>query len=124
MSSDATSAREQILANARLMLRPSPGTATPASHVDSNTSQSTLVPPSNAAFTGDIDVVVFGPPARFKAAVMVGLIPAIESEVSATPEGALRKLLESTCELLAKYIPKVVSLPSLLAGLVLELDMC
>lgn len=108
MSSDNSHIRTQTLANARLLLRPSTGTAIPSLHTN-NTSQSTLVAASNSTYAGDIDVVVFGDPSRYKAAVMVGLTPAIESEASVTPEGALRKLLESTCELLAKYIPKVVS---------------
>ena len=38
---------------------------------------------------------------------MVGLTPAIEGDAAPTPESAMRKLLNSTAEMLAMFIPKV-----------------
>ena len=99
MSADTQSIRIQTLANARLLLAPPPRkdslTPNPAS-------QTTLISPQPR---GDIDVVVFGAGNEFTAAVMVGLVPAIEGELSPTSDGALRKLFAATCELLLKYIP-------------------
>ena len=72
-------------------------------------SQTTLVP-AGANHYCDLDIVIFGTAGsspEFTAAVMVGLTPAIEGDKGVTPEGALRKLLVSTCELLKTYIPKV-----------------
>ncbi|CAK3802942.1 Hypothetical predicted protein [Lecanosticta acicola] len=40
---------------------------------------------------------------------MVGVTPAIEAGQAATPEGALRKLLLATAELLNQYMPKLGS---------------
>ena len=58
-------------------------------------------------YYGDLDVVVFGTSNNYMAALMVGLTPAIEGDPASSPDGALRKLLQSTCELLNTYIPKV-----------------
>ena len=38
---------------------------------------------------------------------MVGLTPAIEGATTSTPEGALRKLLAATSEMLRLFIPKL-----------------
>ena len=58
-------------------------------------------------YYGEIDVVVFGNSNNYTAAVMLALTPAIEGEKAATMEGAMRKLLVATAELLNTYIPKV-----------------
>ena len=71
-------------------------------------SQSTLLPASTSYY-GDLDIVIFGTKEDYTAAVMVGLTPAIESTPAVSPEGAMRKLFISTCELLKIYIPKVGS---------------
>lgn len=72
-----------------------------------------------------MDVVVFGSSNMYTAALsmypppqairllyadselVVGLTPAIEGDSAAAPESAMRKLLTSTAEMLACYIPKV-----------------
>jgi hypothetical protein len=54
-----------------------------------------------------MDVVVFGAPGEYVAAIMVGLAPAIEGDKAPGPEAAMRKLFLATCELLKTYIPKV-----------------
>ena len=54
-----------------------------------------------------MEVVVFGTTGEYIAAIMVGLIPAIEGEKALVPEAAMRKLFLATCELLKTYIPKV-----------------
>ena len=54
-----------------------------------------------------MDVVVFGAPGEYIAAIMVGLVPAIEGDKAPVPEAAMRKLFLATCELLKTYIPKV-----------------
>ena len=53
------------------------------------------------------DVVVFGSDKDFKAAVMVGLTPAIEGAATNTPEAAMRKLFTATSEMLCQFIPKL-----------------
>ena len=68
-------------------------------------SQTTLL--STHYYYGDLDVVVFGHTNEFTAALMAGLRPAIEGDKAPTPEGAMRKLLIATAELLNTYIPKV-----------------
>ena len=70
-----------------------------------NSSQTTLL--SN--YYGELDVVVFGHTSNYTAAVMVGLTPAIEGEKANSPEGAMRKLLIATAELLNEFIPKLGS---------------
>ena len=72
-------------------------------------SQATLLPAANG-YHGDLDVVVFGvtgSSGKHKAAVMVGLIPAIEGSEGTTAEGALKQLMTATSELLGSYIPKL-----------------
>jgi hypothetical protein len=54
-----------------------------------------------------MDVIVFGAPGEYVAAIMVGLVPAIEGDKALVPEAAMRKLFLATCELLKTYIPKV-----------------
>jgi len=70
-------------------------------------SQSTLV--SNHPYYGDLDVVVFGQTGRYVAALMAGLIPAIEAEPAPSVEAAMRKLMSSTAEMLHTFIPKIGS---------------
>ena len=53
------------------------------------------------------DIVLFGSDKEYTAAVMVGLTPAIESGTANTPEGALRRLLLATCDMLSMFIPKL-----------------
>ena len=74
-------------------------------------SQSTLIQ-ANVTHCNDLDVVVFGElrkkdEGHYTAAIMVGLTPAVEGDPAPSPEGAMRKLLAATCELLKVYIPKV-----------------
>jgi hypothetical protein len=71
---------------------PSPGAVIPL-HATGNEAQ--------------LDVVVFGRGSEFIAAVMEGLMPAIEGEAGVNPEVAMRKLFLTTCELLKEYLPKV-----------------
>ena len=78
-------------------------------------SSATLVTPGPSGFDlkrvkpEEIEVVVFGTHPNFTGAIMVGLTPAIEGDASSSPEGALRRLLLATAELLAAFMPKVGS---------------
>ena len=83
------------------MLKPSHNYTPPA---NGGSSQSTLL---SSFYYGDLDVVVFGTPSEYTAALMVGLTPDIEGDKANSPEGAMRKLFTATCELLKTYIPKV-----------------
>ncbi|KAK5109255.1 hypothetical protein LTR62_007237 [Meristemomyces frigidus] len=83
MSGENNNIRDQILANARLVINPTTARQT------------------------NIDVVVFGSSGSFVAAVMLGTTPAIEGPEAATPDLATRKLLLASCELLTQYIPKL-----------------
>lgn len=51
--------------------------------------------------------MVFGAEKEFKAALMVGLTPAIEGGAALAPEAAIRKLLTATAEMLSEFIPKL-----------------
>ena len=60
----------------------------------------------------DLDVVIFGEQTKqnegtYTAALMAGLTPAVEGGTGRSPEGAMRRLLLATCELLKMYMPKV-----------------
>ncbi|KAK5118646.1 hypothetical protein LTR85_008111 [Meristemomyces frigidus] len=89
MTTDMGVLRQQTMANARLLLKPTGFT-------------------TNKAAGGDLDVVVFGHSTQFTAAVMVGLTPAIEGTEEKTPELAMNKLFLATCELLKLYLPKAL----------------
>ncbi|EME47088.1 hypothetical protein DOTSEDRAFT_20897 [Dothistroma septosporum NZE10] len=110
MSTELRGLREQIFANAKLMIHPS--TISTYAAADSNTrlpsqqSSATLVaspyPPA-----GDLDIVIFGDGSSYTAALMVGITPVIEGGTSTTPEAAMRKLLLATSELLNDVMPKL-----------------
>nr|OQO24942.1 hypothetical protein B0A51_09079 [Rachicladosporium sp. CCFEE 5018] len=93
--SDLVGIREQIIANAKIML----ATRNPSTFT-ANSSTTLMTSP------GETAVVVFGQD-KYIAAVMVGLTPAIESIECATPELAMRKLFTTVCEVLALHIPKL-----------------
>ncbi|SMQ48104.1 unnamed protein product [Zymoseptoria tritici ST99CH_1A5] len=118
MSADYLGLREQILANARLMVKPldaaPPSQPTHGCLVPSMHSAATLTNPNTttspaqmpAIGSSKLEVVIFGH-TEYTAAIMVGITPAIEGASGATPEAALRKLLLATCELLHGFMPKV-----------------
>ncbi|KAK4550486.1 hypothetical protein LTR36_000065 [Oleoguttula mirabilis] len=86
MTTDMGVLRQQIMANARLLIKPTG--------------------PSTATNLGDLDVVVFGYSSSFTAAVMLGLTPAVEGTEEKSPELAMNKLFLATCELLKLYLRK------------------
>ncbi|KAK6414581.1 hypothetical protein LTR95_017706 [Oleoguttula sp. CCFEE 5521] len=94
--SDLIGIREQIIANARLMLS---ATNNPPTFAANSSTTLTSGP-------REVAVVVFGQD-KYIAAVMVGLTPAIESIECATPELAMWKLFTTVCEVLALHIPKL-----------------
>lgn len=125
-ASEIPGLRAQILANAKIMLRdPTTDSPIPAG-LQAASSQSTLTT-ATGGYYGNIvsrltftfalsprtnaidpqDIVIFGSDKDYVAAVMVGLTPAIESASANTPEGAMRRLLVATAEMLSQFIPKL-----------------
>lgn len=86
------------------MLKPTSTANTMPAQLANGESQTTLIP--SLHYFSDLDVVVFGR-GEYTAALMVGLIPAIEGDKAPSPEAAIRKLFVATAELLNQYIPKV-----------------
>ncbi|QIX01751.1 hypothetical protein AMS68_007268 [Peltaster fructicola] len=92
---DMRGLREQILANARFLLRFPPSQSNDGVIDD-------LFPGD-----GDLHVVVSGESTRVRAMVMLGVQPAIEGGEATSPESALRKLLVAVAEIMSLYIPKI-----------------
>lgn len=103
-------------ANAKTLIHPKPApTVNPltTTNVPSLDSQATLQATSatttqNTPTTthhSELEMVVVGHIGQYRAMVMLGTTPAIESEPGPTPESAVRKLFLATAELLTNYIP-------------------
>ncbi|KAK4505906.1 hypothetical protein PRZ48_003871 [Zasmidium cellare] len=114
---DMTAQRNQILNNAKYMMY---STVNKGDEADTGSklptlgSVATLVTSStttgsSATRPDNLEVVVFGDGNEFKAAVVSGIQPVIEGATASAPEGAVRKLLMSTCELLNTIMPKLGS---------------
>ncbi|KAK4631852.1 hypothetical protein CLAFUW4_02690 [Fulvia fulva] len=111
MSTELRGLREQILANAKLMIHPSTisntaAGALPNTRLPSRQSSTTLVAPSYPP-SGELDILVFGDGSTYTSAIMVGITPVIEGGTSTTPEAAMRKLLLATSELLNEVMPEL-----------------
>ncbi|KAI5357995.1 hypothetical protein Slin15195_G063250 [Septoria linicola] len=100
-SENMTGLRNQSLANAKMLLKPTARAVSTLPSIDTST---TLV---EGGGSSAMDIVIFGSDSSYTAAVMQGLKPAIEGDSAPTPEVAMRKLLTATCELLKMYMPKV-----------------
>ncbi|KAF2478841.1 hypothetical protein BDY17DRAFT_314083 [Neohortaea acidophila] len=103
-------------ANAKTLIHPKPApTANPltTTTVPSLDCQATLQATSAATAQNtpttthhpELEMVVVGHAGQYRALIMLGATPAIESEPCPTPESAVRKLFLATAELLTNYIP-------------------
>ncbi|KAF2162041.1 hypothetical protein M409DRAFT_27421 [Zasmidium cellare ATCC 36951] len=118
MATDMSGLRTQILANAKYMMfsninkgdQADAGTKLPTlGSVATLVTSSTTTTGTSTTSPANLEVVVYGDGSEFKAAVVCGIYPVIEGATGISPEGAMRKLLLSSSELLNTIMPKLGS---------------